>query len=102
MKAQKTKQPKTKRWTNSVGTLRNLGDARLAKAREQVFRIPKRKQKQRTKFEAWVACWPYERDVSRWPMGGTTPWPGQYKDYAVQLAWESWQAAIARSRENDT
>ena len=48
----------------------------------------------RSSFEQWISGPPYERDLHRWPMDETNhAWPGQYKDIAVQLAWESWQQA---------
>lgn len=47
----------------------------------------------REQFESWIEKPPYERDTLR--HGDATPWPGQYIDIDVQLAWESWQAAKA-------
>lgn len=44
----------------------------------------------REAFEAWVAAPPYEREVDR--QGEADAWPGQYRDYDLQLAWEAWQA----------
>lgn len=45
----------------------------------------------RRSFEEWVSGPPYERDPYRWPIEEKThAWPGQYKDIAVQLAWEAW------------
>jgi hypothetical protein len=45
-------------------------------------------------FEQWISSPPYERETERWPQDETKyAWPGQYKDIAVQLAWESWQEA---------
>jgi hypothetical protein len=45
----------------------------------------------RRSFESWIGGPPYERDLYRWPMDETKyAWPGQYKDIAVQLAWEAW------------
>ena len=49
---------------------------------------------QRRSFEKWIGGPPYERDLERWPMDESKhAWPGQYKDIAVQLAWEAWQEA---------
>lgn len=49
---------------------------------------------QRGDFEAWVTSPPIERDVSRHSKDPTIScWPGQYSEYSVQLAWESWCAA---------
>jgi hypothetical protein len=48
----------------------------------------------RLSFEQWISGPPYERDLHRWPMDETKhPWPGQYRDIDVQLAWESWQVS---------
>lgn len=48
-------------------------------------------------FEEWIGGPPYERDLYRWPMDETKhSWPGQYKDIAVQLAWEAWCAGQVR------
>ena len=48
----------------------------------------------RASFEKWITQSPYERDTCRWPQDYTKhAWPGQYKDIAVQLAWEAWQEA---------
>lgn len=48
----------------------------------------------RLAFERWVSSPPYERDITRNPDDETkTCWPGHYKQIAVQLAWEAWQAA---------
>lgn len=46
-------------------------------------------------FEQWISSSPYERDVDRWPNDETKhAWPGQYKDIAVELAWEAWCHAL--------
>lgn len=48
----------------------------------------------RSKFEKWISAPPYERDIYRWPQDETKhSWPGQYKDIAVQLAWDAWNEA---------
>lgn len=44
----------------------------------------------RTEFEAWIASPPYEK-----PLGNNSEasgFPGQYRAYEVQLAWEAYQA----------
>lgn len=47
----------------------------------------------REAFEVWITAPPYERDVSRWPTDAdASAWPGQYRDLAVQLAFEAWTA----------
>lgn len=52
----------------------------------------------RARFEQWIAAPPYERDLYRWPMEETKhAWPGQYKDIAVQLAWEAWLEASQKN-----
>jgi hypothetical protein len=44
----------------------------------------------RARFEEWISAAPYERSVERWPQDEKRhSWPGQYKDIAVQLAWEA-------------
>lgn len=45
----------------------------------------------RSRFEAWVSAPPIEKSVERFSSEGS--WPGHYRDYGVQLAWESWQRA---------
>lgn len=45
----------------------------------------------RSEFEAWVIQEPYNRSVLRFPSTyAKYAWPGQYRDIAVQLAWEAW------------
>lgn len=45
----------------------------------------------RSRFEAWVSAPPIEKSVEIFGPEGS--WPGQYRDYEVQLMWESWQLA---------
>jgi len=46
----------------------------------------------RRTFELWIHAPPYERPIDRWPMNEERyAWPGQYKDIAVQLAWDAWR-----------
>lgn len=53
----------------------------------------------RLKFEKWISAPPYERDIYRWPQDETKhAWPGQYKDIAVQLAWDAWNEAHNEDR----
>jgi len=42
----------------------------------------------RERFEAWAGREPYDKDLDRFKDNGA--WPGHYKDYDVQLAWEAW------------
>ena len=45
----------------------------------------------RRSFEAWISAPPYEYEVLRYPEDETKyAWPGQYRNIAVQLAWEAW------------
>ena len=44
----------------------------------------------RKAFEAWITAPPYEKSLATIAASGG--WPGQYVDYAVQLAWEAWVA----------
>ena len=57
---------------------------------------------QRAAFEAWVSGAPYERPTERYPAGAEEcVWPGQYRDYPVQLAWEAWQAGEAAATRDE-
>ena len=49
-------------------------------------------QAQRAAFEAWIAAPPIEAPLDR--LDDDASWPGQYRDYHAQLAWEAWQAAV--------
>jgi len=52
----------------------------------------------RSAFEAWITASPMEKDVSRNSTDHSkSAWPGQYRVYEVQLAWEAWCAAIAQA-----
>lgn len=56
------------------------------------------KEFERSLFEAWISSPPYERSVDRYSGDQSThAWPHQYKDIAVQLAWEAWM----ESRDTD-
>lgn len=43
----------------------------------------------RKEFEAWISKPPFEKIVARHSENGS--WPGNYRDYGVQLAWCAWQ-----------
>ena len=45
---------------------------------------------ERDRFEAWAKAPPLEWDTDI--AGPKEAWPGQYKLYHVQSAWEAWQA----------
>ena len=45
----------------------------------------------RAAFESWIKAPPLEQCISR--HGPECAWSGQYKIYAVQLAWDAWQQA---------
>lgn len=47
----------------------------------------------RAEFEAWITSPPYEKPVTANP--DSSGWPGQYRAYEVQLAWEAYQAGRA-------
>jgi len=54
----------------------------------------------RRAFENWISAAPYERDITRNPEGSSDQsWPGHYRDYEVQLAWDAWDAAAETIRE---
>ena len=46
----------------------------------------------REQFENWVSAPPREFDVERFDEDHDS-WPGGYRSYKVQCAWEAWQAA---------
>lgn len=49
---------------------------------------------QRKAFEAWISAPPLEKDVRRYPQEPERfAWPGVYRVYEVQVAWEAWQEA---------
>ena len=49
----------------------------------------------RSAFEAWITAAPMEKDVTRNSTDETkSAWPGQYRSYEVQLAWEAWCASL--------
>ena len=43
---------------------------------------------ERIRFEVWISTSPYEYSLDR--ENDDDAWPGQYKEYQVQLAWEAW------------
>ena len=51
----------------------------------------------RKAFETWAQQPPMEWDVTR--FGEHCAWPGNYRSYHVQCAWEAWEAACAAERE---
>ena len=51
----------------------------------------------RQAFEAFVTTPPFEMGISRFDDRGA--WPGSYKSYETDLAWQSWQAATAAALE---
>ena len=46
-------------------------------------------------FEEWAESLPREWDVTR--QGESSAWPGQYREYAVQCAWEAWCEVAERA-----
>lgn len=51
----------------------------------------------RAEFEAWVSAPPREKPIARYSTDPKrTIWPGQYKHYDTQLAWEAWEARQVR------
>jgi hypothetical protein len=52
----------------------------------------------RARFEAWVTSFPFERSVSRNPDDDSKyAWPGAYREYEVELAWEAWREATKQA-----
>ena len=53
---------------------------------------------QREEFEKWASEPPMEWCLARYPDDEVRfAWPGLYKDYTVQSAWEAWQEAAKRA-----
>lgn len=52
---------------------------------------------ERKQFEAWISSPPFEHMCDR--NSENSAWPGAYKRYETELAWEAWQAAISSERE---
>ena len=50
-------------------------------------------EKERERFEAWISAPPFEYMVNRY-TAYSGPWPSQYRDLKIQLAWEAWQEAL--------
>lgn len=46
----------------------------------------------RQQFEAWITTKPIEKSVERYSKNAAA-WPGHYREYDVQLAWEAWHQA---------
>jgi hypothetical protein len=54
----------------------------------------------REQFERWISSAPYEMPVVRFPDEPENyAWPGNYKNIAVELAWQAWQEASKRASE---
>ena len=46
----------------------------------------------RQRFETWISSAPFERSIERFPDDERLfAWPGNYRDIAVELAWQAWQ-----------
>ena len=43
----------------------------------------------RARFEKWITSPPFEKTIERHDKNGS--WPGNYRDYGVQLAWCAWE-----------
>jgi hypothetical protein len=66
--------------------------AALRPAVEQWMQRPLDEAAERERFEQQMSSPPYELGVERW-LDDDSTWPGQYREYFVQLAWEFWLAA---------
>ena len=53
-------------------------------------------QSNREQFEAKFSQPPYEFEMDR--CGPDSSWPGGYREYHVQCAWEGWQAGAQAER----
>ena len=56
---------------------------------------------ERDAFERDLSKSPFEFDMDRWPDNAPVDWPGSYKQYHVQCAWDAWQAGRAALRAGD-
>lgn len=45
---------------------------------------------ERTAFERWISAPPFEHMCDRFPTD-TGAWPGRYRRYETELAWEAWK-----------
>jgi hypothetical protein len=54
-------------------------------------------EQSRKQFEAWVTKSPFEKNIARQTDCGA--FPGNYRDYAVELAWCAWFDAQNAERE---
>jgi hypothetical protein len=52
---------------------------------------------ERERFEKWISAPPIEAETERQQSGDC--FPGHYKTYRVQLAWEAWQEAGKEARK---
>ena len=52
---------------------------------------------EREAFEHDLSKSPFEFDMDRWPDNAPVDWPGSYKQYHVQCAWDAWKARAALS-----
>ena len=52
---------------------------------------------EREVFEHDLSKSPFEFDMDRWPDNAPVDWPGSYKQYHVQCAWDAWKARAALS-----
>lgn len=62
---------------------------------------PAEKAECRAEFERVISRPPYEHMCDR--NSDNSAWPGQYKRYETQLAWDLWQACwnLLKSREKE-
>lgn len=49
----------------------------------------------RKEFEKWISALPFEKSIER--FSEKEFWPGDYKSYEVELAWDSWQEVSKRA-----
>lgn len=60
----------------------------------------------RAAFESWIGAPPYEMTTARFRLEDARnaplweAWPGHYRVYKVQLAWEAWQEAVRQERRS--
>jgi hypothetical protein len=77
-----------------------VANAAIAEAADRLAELSRdASRSSRADFEAWISQPPYERPVERFADDpNVAAWPGAYRVYDVQLAWEAWQESANNTR----
>lgn len=54
---------------------------------------------ERNKFEQWISSPPYEHMCDRYSENSS--WPGMYRRYDTEIAWEAWKTAKLDALRNN-